>query len=230
MRFCLLLLLPWLATTIIGAELDYASLSQRPMLGVHMSPPSPETQVANGTLPTVGVEVLSIYSGTTAEAVGVEIGDVIIGINGGEIGLMSDVRNEVALAGIGAKVEVDVLRSGKALTLTGTLAKWPEHVPHDPLDDAAEQQFRAWQAERFERITATVDEYEHRLNALEQRSAQNALREQAPQDQNKPPPFAVRIRARFHHDSNDRHRTVKDRAVSWEARVLFGVPQAPIIY
>lgn len=225
-------LLLTLAAMMAAGDQDYAILDQRAMLGVHMSPPSPATQYANRTTPGVGVEVLRIYRDTAAERMGVEVGDLILTVNGGEIGMMGDLRNEVALTGVGGEVTVGILRDGKKVTLSDTLNEWPEHIPQEPLDVEAERRFRQWQEERWQRLSDTADGFARRIAALEDQPwATSGQREPLGAQQMEAlrhmPAFRLRVRTAY--DSPDRRRAIPERRVAWDARVLLGTP-APMIY
>lgn len=220
-----------LAAIMAAGDQDYAMLDQQAMLGVHMSPPSPATQYANHTTPEVGVEVLHIYRDTAAERMGVEVGDLILTVNGGEIGMMGDLRNEVALTGVGGAVTVEILRDGKKVTLSDKLNKWPEHIPKDALDVEAERRFREWQEERWQRLSDTANDLSKRLAALETKpwasNGRDPLSAKQMQILQQLPAFRLRLRTAY--DSADRHRTIPERRVMWDARVLLGTP-APMIH
>ncbi len=226
------LLLTLAAFMAAGEVDDYAILDQRAMLGVHMSPPSPAAQFENRTTPDLGVEILQIYRDTAAERMGIAVGDLILTVNGGEIGMMGDLRNEVALTGVGGDVTVEILREGKKLTLSDTLSEWPDHIPQEPLDVEAERRFRQWQEERWQRLSDTADGFAQRVAALEaqpwaesgQREALGAKQVEALQQM---PAFRLRLRTAY--DSPDRRRTIAERRLTWDARVLIGNP-APEIY
>ena len=229
MRASLLLVL---AATLAASDQGYETLDARAMLGVHMSPPSPATQFENGTTPQVGVEALYIYQGTAAANMGIAVGDLILTVNGGEIGMMNDLRHEVALTGVGGEVTVEILRDGKKLTLTDTIGKWPEHIPFQPLDEDAERRFRAWQDERWNLIDAAANQLAEKIGTIEQQPwAKDGQREPLAPRQiaalQRLPAFRLRLRAA--HDSSDRRRVHHQRQVAWDARVLLGT-SAPDIY
>ena len=224
-------LLLTLAAIVAAGDQDYAMLDQRAMLGVHMSPPSPATQYVNHTTPEVGVEVLRIYRDTAAERMGIAVGDLILTVNGGEIGMMGDLRNEVALTGVGGEVTVEILRDGKHVILSDTLSEWPEHIPQEPLDIEAERRFRQWQEERWQRLTDTANDFARRVAALEAEPWASSGREPLGAKQMEAlrqlPAFRLRVHTSY--DSPDRRRTIFERRVAWDARVLIGTP-APMIY
>jgi hypothetical protein len=223
-------LLLLLAVVTTAGEPDYQMLDQRAMLGVHMSPPSPALQFENRTTPDVGVEVLRIYRDTTAERMGLQVGDLIVTVNGGDIAMMGDLRNEVALTGVGGEVTVEVLRDGEPLTLTDTLGAWPEHIPQEPLDVKAEQRFRAWQEQRWQRISDATMGLERRIAALEQQAWARPDRDPVGPRQSAAlqalPAFRMRVHVAY--DTADRRCDHSERRVAWDARVLLGTPAPPI--
>jgi membrane-associated protease RseP (regulator of RpoE activity) len=145
-----------LVLATVANESDIKEADNRAMIGVEMTPPSSQTQTVNGLDPNVGVEVQQVYSGTSAEKMGLQPGDVITGINGSPISSMTDLRNEVALAGVGAPVQLEVARNGTRVTTNGNLGEWPSHIPYQPIDSAAERRFRDWQSRRLDRMQEAV--------------------------------------------------------------------------
>jgi hypothetical protein len=220
-----------LAALVAAGDQDYSILDQRAILGVHMSPPSPATQYTNRTTPDIGVEVLQIYRDTAAERMGVEVGDLILTVNGGEIGMMGDLRNEVALTGVGGEVTVEVLRDGQKLTMNDTLSEWPEHIPQEPLDVEAERRFRQWQEERWQRLRDTADQFAQRIAALQAEpwassGERDPLGPKQMEALRQLPAFRLRVHIAY--DAPDRRSTVSERHVAWDARVLLGTPAPPI--
>ncbi len=233
------LLLPLLcAAALMSADSDYEQFDGRAMLGVNMTPPSSATQAANGTEPTVGVEAQQIYPGTAADRMGLQPGDLIVGVNGGGISSMNDLRNEVALTGVGGQATVEVMRNGQKLTLTDSLGEWPKNIPYAPIDEAAERRFRDWQARRLDRtqqavanLKKQVEDLERRTNAPEAKptvaNPAQALALPASQALSALPAF--RLRLRQSHDATDTGSVEPGRSVAWDARVLIGTP-APVIF
>lgn len=165
-------LLVGLLAAALAAYDDYQPYDTRAMLGISMAPPSAAVQAANGTEPDVGVEATAVYPGSAAERMGLRPGDLIVGINGSPVGSMTDLRNEVALAGVGSPATVEVLRNGRRLLLSDTLDAWPPHIPFEPIDDAAERRFREWQARRLERTEQAMQDLQRQVEALEQAARQ----------------------------------------------------------
>ncbi len=134
-----------------------ATPNQRPMLGVEMTPVPANIQDREGIDSHTGVLVQSTYSGTAAEAMGLQRDDVILGINGAPIASMTDLRNEVGLTMVGDQVEVQVSRNGQVTSLRSEVKPWPPQIPYEKLDTAAEKRFRDWQDRRQQRLNDEVE-------------------------------------------------------------------------
>ncbi|MFW5828769.1 MAG: S1C family serine protease [Planctomycetota bacterium] len=145
-RMLLLLVIPMLTWAAEG----YPS-NKPPMLGVNMSPPPMSIQKQENLRPDEGVYVRRVYSGTAAERMGMQRGDVVLSINGQPIGSMSDVRDQISSHHVGSDVQVQVRRNGQEVPLSGTLGDWPEAIPKTPINSAAEQRYRSMQERRLER-------------------------------------------------------------------------------
>jgi membrane-associated protease RseP (regulator of RpoE activity) len=236
------ILLPLLcATTLLASDSDYEKFDARAMLGINMTPPSSSTQAANGTEPTVGVEAQQVYPGTAAERMGIQPGDLIVAVNGGGIGSMNDLRNEVALTGVGGQATVEVLRNGQKLVLNDALSEWPTAIPYEPIDEAAERRFRDWQSRRLDHtqqavanLKKQVEDLERRTNAASQPKAKPAVANPAqamamPASEALSALPAFRLHLRHSHDALDSGSVQTGRQVAWDARVLIGTTP-PIIF
>lgn len=234
------LIIPLLCVaSLIAGDSDYEQFDARAMLGINMTPPSSSTQAANGTEPTVGVETQQVYPGTAAERMGLQPGDLIVGVNGGGISSMNDLRNEVALTGVGGQATVEVMRNGQKMVLSDSLSEWPKNIPYTPIDEAAERRFRDWQARRLDRTQHAVSNLKKQVEDLERRSHQadqakpmvanpaQAMALPASEALSVLPAF--RLRLRQSHDAADSGSVVAGRQVAWDARVLIGTT-TPVIF
>lgn len=150
-----------------AGESDYQKPDDKAMLGVTMTPPSSSTQSKNGTDADTGVEISNVYPGTAAEKMGLQTGDLIMEVNGSTIASMTDLRNEVALTGVGGQVDLVVLRDGVPVTSSSTLGEWPKSIPYEPIDAAAERRFRDWQSRRLDRSQQAVAALSKQLEGIE---------------------------------------------------------------
>lgn len=70
-----------------------------------------------------GILVEEVESGSLAERIGMKVYDIVVSINGSIVGRPEDIRAALAAIDSGADVEIDVIRSGKAMTLKGALGR-----------------------------------------------------------------------------------------------------------
>ncbi|MBS0457554.1 MAG: Do family serine endopeptidase [Proteobacteria bacterium] len=68
-----------------------------------------------------GALVSRVYPGSAAQAAGVQVGDVVTAVNGDPVVDSRALRNAEGLAPVGKPVVINVLRDGRALTLTASL-------------------------------------------------------------------------------------------------------------
>jgi membrane-associated protease RseP (regulator of RpoE activity) len=162
---------PAVAATDASDLSAYERFDARAMYGVNIIPPSGGTQQREGLDPSEGVEVTAVHPGSAAERSGVRVGDVILAVDGIPVASMTDLRNEVALAGVGAVVEVLIGREGRRLLLPAQLGEWPAGIPYQAIDPQAEAAFRRWQEQRQERIATALQALRRQVEALEAPSA-----------------------------------------------------------
>jgi hypothetical protein len=223
-----------LAGALAASDSDYAPFDGRAMLGINMTPPSQQTQQNNGTDPSVGVEANRVYPGTAADRMGIKPGDLIVAINGGGIGSMNDMRNEVALTGVGGAATVEVLRNGQRLVMNDRLSEWPKDVPYEPIDEASEKRFRDWQARRLDRTQRAVAALRKQVEDAERRASDQPVAAKTPvspaQAMSMPastalaslPAFRVRLIAGHDTPAPLPAEAIPARIVAWDARVLLG--------
>jgi serine protease Do len=75
-----------------------------------------------------GALVTSVMPDSAADKAGVKVGDVIIRLNGKTVDSSRDLRNKVAGTAPGAKVKLDLMRSGKELSVTATIGNLAEEA------------------------------------------------------------------------------------------------------
>lgn len=72
-----------------------------------------------------GSVITSVMIGTPAETAGIEVGDVVIGLNAKPITDSNQFRNKIALARAHAEVELELIRKGQSQKLKVTLGERP---------------------------------------------------------------------------------------------------------
>jgi serine protease Do len=104
----------------------------RGYLGVQMTNLNRETARSLGVPDTAGAAVVDVVVGSPADKAGLKAGDVIRTFNGHPISDILALRSRVAELEIDAKVELGVLREGKTLTLSTTIAEAPSDLAVRP--------------------------------------------------------------------------------------------------
>ena len=105
----------------ITAQLIEHGEVKRGRLGFSAQDLTPELAQAFGISRNKGVVVARVEKDSPADKADMQVGDVIVAVNGGEVTSSAQVRNEIGLLRIGDRVKIDVLRNGKARTLKATL-------------------------------------------------------------------------------------------------------------
>jgi S1-C subfamily serine protease len=97
---------------------------KRGLLGVSISDFNAESAKAYGVESTIeGALVQEVVVGSAAEKAGIEVGDVIVSVDGQRIKSASDLRNTVGLKRSGDSVRVEVIRDGKRAKFTAMLSE-----------------------------------------------------------------------------------------------------------
>jgi serine protease Do len=79
-----------------------------------------------------GVLISDVTPGGPAAKAGLRRGDLVVKLNGQAVDSVGALRNQVAVAGVGAKLKVELLRDGKPLTLAAILAEQPGSLAGSP--------------------------------------------------------------------------------------------------
>lgn len=99
---------------------------ERGFIGITMQDLTPELAEFFELKSTRGVVVMDVTKDSPAEKAGLKKDDVIVRVNGREIGDSRDVRNIIGLTPPGRKVQMTVIRSGKEKTLEITVGSRDE--------------------------------------------------------------------------------------------------------
>ena len=112
-----------IAKSIMSQILQFGEV-KRGLLGVSISDFNAESAKAFGIEGTAeGALVQEVADGSAAEKAGIEVGDVILSVDGQRIKSASDLRNAVGLKRSGDSVRVEVLRDGKRRQITALLSE-----------------------------------------------------------------------------------------------------------
>ncbi len=111
----------------------------RGWLGVIIQPITPELAESFGLDEAHGALVNGIAQGGPADKAGFEVGDIITEFNGHEIEDMEDLPRVVAATPVGKKVNVTVLRNGKAKTISVIIGELPDEFTDHPAPEDGEE-------------------------------------------------------------------------------------------
>ncbi len=96
---------------------------KRGMLGVQVQDLTPELAKAMGLEATEGALIAGVTEGSAAAKAGIQAGDVVVGFDGKKVKNSAQLRNMVGLKRVGDKARIELIRDGKRLTVTATIAK-----------------------------------------------------------------------------------------------------------
>jgi serine protease Do len=111
--------------TVVGVinQLREFGETRRGWLGVRIQPVTPEIAESLSIKPARGALIAGLDDKGPAKPAGIEAGDVIVSFDGHDIKEMRDLPKIVADTPVGKSVEVKVVRDGKEITKTVTLAR-----------------------------------------------------------------------------------------------------------
>ena len=109
-----------MARAVMDQLIKYGEV-KRGVLGVSIFTLTPGLAKGAGNADARGALVSQVVDGSAAEKAGVKAGDVITAVNGRAIKSAAELRNAIGLLRVGQKVQLDVLRDGKAVQLTASI-------------------------------------------------------------------------------------------------------------
>ncbi len=116
--------------TVIAAEGNGGKLV-RPWIGASGQPVTQDLAEGLGLARPVGVVVNDVYPGGPAAKAGLDVGDVVVAINGRDIEDPEALRFRLATLGVGGTADLTVLRDGRERHLAIALVAAPETPPRD---------------------------------------------------------------------------------------------------
>jgi serine protease Do/serine protease DegQ len=110
-----------MAHSVMDQLIKYGSV-KRGQLGVSMYTVTPDIAHSLGLANAMGALVSQVVEGSPAEKAGIHTGDVITSVNGQPVKSNSELRNSIGLMRVGDKVDIGLLRDGKAVKVTAIIA------------------------------------------------------------------------------------------------------------
>jgi serine protease Do/serine protease DegQ len=111
-----------IAQSIMRQILDFGEV-RRGLLGVTIQTIDEESAEALGTEVDRGALITGIEPGSAAEGAGLQVDDIIIGVDGRRIDNNRELANAIGLKGSGDKVRIDYVRGGRERVATAELGQ-----------------------------------------------------------------------------------------------------------
>ncbi len=111
-----------MAQQIIAQLIEHGEV-KRGRLGFTAQDLTPELAEAFDIDRRKGVVVARVEEDSAAEKAGMRAGDVIVAVDGDAVEDSADVRNVIGLLRVGTKIEIDIIRNGKAKRLVAKIAE-----------------------------------------------------------------------------------------------------------
>ncbi len=111
-----------MARTVVDQIQRYGEV-RRGRLGVGTEDVTPELAKRLGLPSADAAIVASVEKGSPADRAGLQVQDVVVGMNGKPVRGSADLRNRVGLVPIGEEVELRVLRAGKPVVIKARVAE-----------------------------------------------------------------------------------------------------------
>jgi serine protease DegQ len=110
-----------IAKSIMAQIIEFGEV-RRGLLGVSITDFTEESAEAMGIDSTTeGALVQEVVQGSAAEKAGIEVGDIIVGVDGTRIKGATDLRNNIGLKRSGESVGIELFRNGKRRTVAAQL-------------------------------------------------------------------------------------------------------------
>jgi S1-C subfamily serine protease len=108
--------------------LDFGEV-RRGLLGVNIQTIDEESAEILGTEVTSGALVSAIEPGSAAESAGLQVDDIIVGINDRKIDDAGELRNAIGLKGSGELVNIEFVRDGRVRMVEARLGQQSASAP-----------------------------------------------------------------------------------------------------
>jgi Do/DeqQ family serine protease len=110
-----------MAHSVMDQLIKFGSV-KRGLLGDSMYTVTPDIAQSLGLPSAQGALVSQVIDGSPAQKAGIRTGDVITSVNNQPVKSNGELRNAIGLLRVGDKVEIGLLRDGKPIRLTATIA------------------------------------------------------------------------------------------------------------
>ena len=114
-----------MAKTVMDSIIKHGKVV-RGWLGVSVQSLTPELAKSLGIKEAEGALIAGVDGGSPADKAGLKRGDLITAMSGKKVSDVTNLRNTVAAAAPGARIDFKIIRNGKELSVTATLGEYRE--------------------------------------------------------------------------------------------------------
>ena len=159
-----------LAKNIMDQIIESGSV-RRGLLGVNIAEITEEIAESLSFASSEGALITAISPGSAAELAGLEIGDVVVEVNGEPISGPSELRNYIGMRRPDEMIEINVLRDGELLTFEATLGELSANTQTLPTEtiDEIEPAFAGVELS-IESISGQTNQYAIAIQAIDNNS------------------------------------------------------------
>jgi len=120
-----------MAQNVMRQLIEYGEV-RRGLLGVNISDVTRDIARTLELEVDSGAMVTAVEAGSAAEAAGIEINDIIVGVDGMSIDDANELRNTIGLMSPGERVDIELVREGQRRRITATLGTRPAAAANVP--------------------------------------------------------------------------------------------------
>jgi len=159
-----------LAKNIMDQIIESGSV-RRGLLGVNIAEITEEIAESLSFASSEGALITAISPGSAAELAGLQIGDVVVEVNGEPISGPSELRNYIGMRRPDEMIEINVLRDGELLTFEATLGELSANTQTLPTEtiDEIEPAFAGVELS-IESISGQTNQYAIGIQAIDNNS------------------------------------------------------------
>jgi serine protease Do/serine protease DegQ len=111
-----------LARGVMQQLVEYGQV-ERGQLGILVQDLTPQLAQAFGIPRNRGAVISRVSPNSAADQAGLRAGDVVVAVNGKPIRNATDLRNTIGLLRVDERVKLDILRDGRAMTITARMGE-----------------------------------------------------------------------------------------------------------
>ncbi|SLN67472.1 Periplasmic serine endoprotease DegP precursor [Roseovarius gaetbuli] len=117
-----------MAKAVVDQLIEFGEV-QRGLLGVTIQDFTPDLAEALGLEAGAGAVITQVEPDSSAEAAGLQPGDLIVSVDGRPVAGSADLRSQIGLKRTGRSIEIGIIRNGERQTVVATLRRGAQGGP-----------------------------------------------------------------------------------------------------